>query len=81
MDEEKSWEYDVDTLNLEYFFELYQAYGKTCNKCKWVQGTPKHGLKHWFCDHLTNKLERRQANRQKEAFKKMLGKFSGNVLD
>jgi hypothetical protein len=62
---------EIDELDYEYFGKLAEAYGKPCPVCGWIQGRPNNGLSYWFCDHLTNKLERRQDKRKKEIMKKL----------
>lgn len=54
---------EIDDLNEEYFNELNKHYNEECLICRHIQGQPKHGVANFFCNHLTNKIEKLQKNR------------------
>lgn len=63
---------EIDNLIAYYFNQLSKYEGQVCKKCGIIQGQSLKGFKQYYCEHITNKIERKQKDKKKIISIKML---------
>jgi len=69
-------ERDLDNLITNRFKMIISHDGEKCVKCGVVQGKPLKGFRKYYCEHLSNKIDKK-LKKEKE---KITGRIIGLIL-
>lgn len=72
---------ELDKLIFKNLKLTYGSIGETCKKCGAIQGNSSKGFKHYYCKHLTQRIDRKSKKEKELIAMKVMDLMYQDVQD